>query len=103
MKLLVIYIFFVLVFKIIAKRLIVLLCLAGYIDGVIFPNGDVALCEFTKPFINLHDFNLDFNKLWNSSKTEQMRHKIQECFCTHPCNLSTSMSFDPNSIKRLFL
>lgn len=76
-------------------------CLAGKIDGVIFSNGDVSLCEFTKPFANLYDFNLNFNKLWNSKKAQEMRQKIKFCYCTHPCNISTSMSYDPNSLKRM--
>lgn len=76
-------------------------CLAGYIDGVIFANGDVALCELTRPFANLRDFNFDFHKLWNSTQANEMRGKIRQCFCTHPCNLSTSMSFDPDILKKL--
>ncbi|MFC1666530.1 radical SAM/SPASM domain-containing protein [Candidatus Omnitrophota bacterium] len=76
-------------------------CLAGRIDGVIFANGDVAICELTKPFANLRDFSFDFHKLWNSSQANEMRRRTQKCFCTHPCNLTTSMSFDPHILKKL--
>lgn len=76
-------------------------CLAGRIDGVIYANGDVALCELTRPFANLRDYGLDFAKLWNGAEAEAMRSETRQCFCTHPCNLSTSMSFDPATLKRL--
>lgn len=76
-------------------------CLAGKLDGVIFQNGDVSHCESTKSFANLKDFNYDFYQLWNSSEANQMRRKITNCFCTHPCNLMTSMSHDPQTLKNL--
>lgn len=79
----------------------VLTCLAGRIDGVIFANGDVSLCEMTRPFANLRQYNLDFLRLWNGTEAEEMRRRIRKCFCAHPCNLSTSMSFDAETLKRL--
>lgn len=70
-------------------------CYAGIIDSVLYANGDVALCELTKPIGNLHDYEFDFSKVWNSSAANTVRSKIDKCFCIHGCNLSTSMRFDP--------
>mgnify|MGYP001562566775 CR=1 FL=1 len=86
---------------IIKKHKKVLDCLAGKFDGVIFPSGDVALCEMTTPFGNLRDVAFDFFKLWNSKTANQRKAKIKDCFCIHPCNILTSMSLDKNTIISL--
>jgi MoaA/NifB/PqqE/SkfB family radical SAM enzyme len=76
-------------------------CLAGKVDGVIYPNGEVALCETVKPFANLCNFDLDFEKLWHSVEANKMREKIKVCCCIHPCNLLSSMRYDYNSLARI--
>lgn len=73
-----------------AKRNIIP-CFAGNIDGVIYPNGDVSLCEYTKPVGNLKEVSFDLHKLWNSKKANDVRNKIRKCECIHGCNLSTSL------------
>lgn len=77
-------------------------CSAGELDGVILTNGDVAFCEFTKPFANLRDYDFDFYRLWTSEKADEMRNKIRTCACIHPCNLMNSMRYDFRSIKKMF-
>lgn len=77
-------------------------CTAGYTDSVIYSNGDVSICEFTKPFANLRDFNWDFYKLWTSDKADNIRNKTRACVCTHQCNLLNSLRYDKESIKKLF-
>ena len=74
-------------------------CLAGYVDCVIYPTGEVAACEFTKPFSNLKEFDFDLEKLWHSHVAEEMRKKIQGCACTHPCHLSDSLWYDADFLK----
>jgi MoaA/NifB/PqqE/SkfB family radical SAM enzyme len=69
-------------------------CLAGKIDGVVYTNGDVAVCEMTKPFTNLRKWDMDFGKAWNSADADSRRSQTRRCACTHPCNLSTSLSYD---------
>jgi len=76
-------------------------CLAGQIDGVVYTNGDVAVCEMTKPFGNLRDWGLDFRKAWNSAEAEARRAETRSCYCTHPCNLSTSLSYDVEALLDL--
>lgn len=87
--------------EIIEKRKRIVPCLAGKVDGVIYPSGDVALCEYTKPFENLRDFSLNFEKLWNSDKANERRKQITQCVCAHPCNLVNSMRYDLNTLIKL--
>ncbi len=77
-------------------------CLAGYNDGVIFPTGRVAICEPTKSFAELKDYDFDFNKLWNSKEAQLRRLQTSKCFCLQSCNLLNSMKYDTNTLKNLF-
>ncbi|MBJ6723686.1 radical SAM protein [Geomesophilobacter sediminis] len=74
-------------------------CYAGKVDGVIYANGDVALCELTKPVGNLREHGLDVARLWSSEPAQAMRARIRNCFCIHGCNLTTSMTFDPKVVQ----
>jgi len=58
---------------------------AGQSVAVIYCTGDVAHCEFTRPFANLEEFQYDFQALWRSSAADQRRAQIRTCFCTHGC------------------
>jgi MoaA/NifB/PqqE/SkfB family radical SAM enzyme len=77
-------------------------CLAGCVDGVVYANGDVSLCEFTRPLANVKEFDYDFRKLWHSPQVAEARQAIKGCFCAHPCNLIASMRYDWKSLHRLF-
>ncbi|OGU23033.1 MAG: hypothetical protein A2X85_14310 [Geobacteraceae bacterium GWF2_54_21] len=85
--------------QVIEKRKKVLDCYAGTIDGVIYANGDVAFCELTKPVGNLHDYDCNLEKLWQSLQAVAMRNKVKSCFCIHGCNISTSLMFEPDIVK----
>ena len=76
-------------------------CVAGIHDGVIYQNGDVAICEMLKPLANLEDFQYDFAKLWNS---EKVRNYIQSlhCHCIHNCNIASNMKYDFPSLNKLW-
>jgi hypothetical protein len=77
-------------------------CLAGYIDCVIYPSLEVAVCESTKPFANLNNYNFDLIKLLNSKEALQRRKLTNICSCTHPCHLSDSMAYDSKFLKEYF-
>ena len=87
--------------NIIKDRKRIFKCLAGYLDGVIYPNGDVALCEATRPVGNLKNFDMDFQKLWWSDSANKMRDNTKNCCCIHGCNLVSSMQYDANSLKSI--
>lgn len=76
-------------------------CTAGKTFAVVYPNGNVAICEATKPFANLHDYEMNFEKLWKSQAAEDMRKKLTVCDCIHPCNLLDSMSYDTKTLIKL--
>lgn len=71
-------------------------CYAGNLEMVLHANGDVAACEYTKPFANLKDYDFDVLKLWNSPAAQIVRGKLCSCYCIHPCNLNTAI---PRTIK----
>jgi MoaA/NifB/PqqE/SkfB family radical SAM enzyme len=78
-------------------------CYAGSIDGVVYANGDVALCELTRPVGNLRDFDMNIEALWHSPEAEAMRKQIGACFCIHGCNLVTGLMFRPEHIRDAIL
>jgi MoaA/NifB/PqqE/SkfB family radical SAM enzyme len=74
-------------------------CLAGFVDCVIYPTGDVAVCEFSKPFANLRGFDFNLYALLQSQAADRMRAATRRCSCTHPCHLSDSLAYDSNFLK----
>jgi len=60
-------------------------CRAGHDIGVIYPNGDVAFCEMTKPVGNLKERNFDFKKIWCSEDANKRRLQTRDCYCSHTC------------------
>ncbi len=64
---------------------------AGRTIGVIYSDGSVAACEFTKPFAHLGEFDFDMNRLWESEEAERRRKQITGCHCTHTCFVLTSL------------
>ena len=73
-------------------------CTAQHTFGVIYQNGDVAICEPMKPIGNLVETDYNFHKLWHSSKAAKFKRATKNCFCIHPCNLLDSMGYDANAI-----
>lgn len=66
-------------------------CYAGALEGILYSNGDVAFCEFTKPFGNLKSVDYDLGVMWNSTKANETRRLITHCACIHSCALGTSL------------
>ena len=81
--------------RIIEEKKRIIPCYAGSLEGVIYSNGDVAICELTKPFDNLKEANYDFYKIWNSEKANRIRSLTRSCACIHGCNLTTALRFQP--------
>ncbi len=77
-------------------------CFAGSMEMVLHANGDVAACEYTKPFVNVRDYDYDLLKLWNSKEAENVRSKLCKCYCIHPCNLNTAIPRTLKGIVKLF-
>lgn len=77
-------------------------CFAGTLEMVLHSNGDVAVCEYTKPFGNVRDYSFDLLKLWNSQQADSVRSKLCQCYCIHPCNLNTAIPRTVKGIVKLF-
>jgi MoaA/NifB/PqqE/SkfB family radical SAM enzyme len=78
-------------------------CPAGGSMGVIYPTGDVALCELSRPIGNLAAVGDDFHTLWTSSQADAMRARLRRCFCTHGCFQSVAMLREPPMWGRMLL
>ncbi|MBM3253836.1 MAG: radical SAM protein, partial [Candidatus Omnitrophica bacterium] len=81
--------------RILEEKKRVIPCYAGNLEGVIYSNGDVAVCELTRPFGNLREANYDFYQLWHSDEANWMRSMTRSCACIHGCNLTTALRFQP--------
>ncbi len=79
----------------------VVTCTAGTTFAVIYPNGGVAVCEPTRPYANLNDFDMNFTALWKSQDADAMRAKTKACDCIHPCNLLDSMGYDTKTLIQI--
>jgi len=77
--------------KILKERRKQIPCYAGAIEGILYDNGDLALCEFMHPIGNLKDWQYDLYRLWNSERANEMRKTVEKCFCIHSCSLGTSL------------
>jgi MoaA/NifB/PqqE/SkfB family radical SAM enzyme len=70
-------------------------CTAGRLTGVVYANGDVAVCETHPPVGNLRQKT--FGEIWNSEAARDLRARIRarECHCTNEVFLWPSVVFQP--------
>jgi MoaA/NifB/PqqE/SkfB family radical SAM enzyme len=87
--------------KMLAQHKKLVACYAGNMEMVLHANGDVAACEYTKPFANIRDYGFDVLKLWNSPAGDAVRAKLNSCYCIHPCNLNTAIPRTLTGILKL--
>ncbi len=81
------------------KRLF--LCLAGIVDIVLYPDGDVSRCEMLKPIGNIRDTGYDLEKFLKSKKSIQFFENTRNCVCTHDCSLLSSLKLDKHTITSI--
>ncbi|GAF91896.1 unnamed protein product, partial [marine sediment metagenome] len=70
-------------------------CLAGRVFSVITDQGDVYPCEMlNRKMGNLRDVDMDFMKIWESRKAQEIRQYIsrRECLCTYECAMTASLA-----------
>jgi MoaA/NifB/PqqE/SkfB family radical SAM enzyme len=73
-------------------------CYARLMESVLYSEGNVSFCELSKPFGNIREFDHDFARLWKSENAVNMRKLINRCCCIHGCNLTTGLTFDPETV-----
>lgn len=78
-------------------------CSAGYTDCVIYQNGDMALCELTRPIGNIRMHDYDLQRLWNMQATQEMRKSLSSCACTLSCNIKSSLLLNRNTFEEIFI
>ncbi len=79
-------------------------CHAGALSAVISEEGDVYACEMLEKKIgNLREHDYDLAKLWEHERAKALRHFIRDskCFCTHECNMSINLLFNPAAYPKI--
>lgn len=86
--------------RIASERRQVVPCKAGVLSGVVYSNGDVALCENHAPIGNLREKS--FPEIWGSEEAEKLRGSIaaRECHCTNETFLWPSVVYQPFHLAR---
>jgi len=74
---------------------------AGQSVGVLYSNGDVAACEFTKPFANLAAHDFDFMALWSSDAAGHRRSQLAKSHCIHGCYMGKSVEMSFTGIAKM--
>lgn len=85
-------------------------CHAGSLFGIITANGMVYPCEIleNKLLGNLRDHKMNFNEIWKSKKTKDVKNFIKKtkCNCTYECaltyNIIGNWRYQPKLISSFF-
>jgi MoaA/NifB/PqqE/SkfB family radical SAM enzyme len=75
-------------------------CRAGVLSGVVYANGDVAVCENHPPSGNLRKNT--FWEIWNSEEARKLRQSIanKACYCTNEVFLWPSIVYQPTKLAQ---
>jgi MoaA/NifB/PqqE/SkfB family radical SAM enzyme len=78
-------------------------CTAGVLTGVVYANGDVAVCETHAPVGNLRERS--FREIWASPEAVALRARITArlCHCTNEVFLWPSVVFQPAQLARAWV
>lgn len=79
-------------------------CYAGALSAVISEEGDVYACEMLGNKLgNLRESGYDMAAIWKGERARSMRSFIRDtkCFCTHECNMSINLLFNPAVYPRI--
>ena len=89
--------------KTLEKKKQLIPCYAGKIYGVLYPFGEVSLCELLPPIGNVRKEGYDFFKVWHSQKAEEQRKNIKnkKCYCTHTCFQLANVMANPKLYPRI--
>jgi MoaA/NifB/PqqE/SkfB family radical SAM enzyme len=75
-------------------------CTAGRSDIVITAQGEVAVCEMTKPVASLKDFGWDLRALVESSGASGLA-RSWNCACSHECNHNNTLRTDADGLEQI--
>lgn len=74
-------------------------CSAGKTEIIVYPEGDVAICEMLKPVGNLKETDYDLTGFYQRHKEKFQAKKM--CRCTHDCAILSSIRFSPKSLVEI--
>ncbi len=66
-------------------------CSAPNDNLVIYPNGDLAFCEYTKTFTNVKKAQ-NFSDFFHNENANKFRKYLKSCSCDHPCNIGGNLA-----------
>ena len=66
-------------------------CSAPNDNLVVYPNGDLAFCEYTKTFTNVKNAD-NFSDFFNNENAKKYRKYLKSCSCDHPCNIGGNLA-----------
>ena len=66
-------------------------CSAPNDNLVVYPNGDLAFCEYTKTFTNVKKAS-NFSDFFNNDEANKFRKYLKSCSCDHPCNIGGNLA-----------
>ena len=75
-------------------------CRAGWLNAVVYANGDVSVCEMHPPLGNLRQQS--FSAIWKSPAAQELRRNIahRQCWCTTEVFLWPSIVYQPVQLLR---
>jgi len=76
-------------------------CTAGRFDAVLWPEGELSVCEACQPFVDLRELVLDLGRAWRSPAADRARALTAGCACTLPCHLTSSLLHDAAGLQEL--
>jgi MoaA/NifB/PqqE/SkfB family radical SAM enzyme len=78
-------------------------CSAGKSILVIYPNGEMSLCELKKPIANLRDNNYNVKSVMGNEDflKEVRKVKVNRCSCTHVCFLNASIAEEWKTVPKI--
>jgi MoaA/NifB/PqqE/SkfB family radical SAM enzyme len=68
-------------------------CVVKHTHPVIFENGDVSLCEWTRPVGNLSQSDYDLQAVWHGRQADEQRAKMNKCWCTQGAYLLRGLEY----------
>jgi len=74
-------------------------CSAGTSEVIIYPEGDVGICEMLKSVDNLKNTNYNLIKFYQKRKEKFQANR--KCSCTHDCNVMSSIRLTPKSLVEM--
>ena len=66
-------------------------CSAPEDNLVIYPNGDLTFCEYSKTFTNVKNAK-NFSEFFHNDEANKFRKLLKSCSCDHPCNIGGNLA-----------